>query len=70
MRRPTRRDLLIVVGQLQDLIGQAEAEHANDRSPDGFERGQEALRLAHDLCVRARSFDPPVSGKSRKGWGQ
>ena len=36
-RKPTRRDLLIVIGRLQDLIGKATAAHGNDRDPNGFE---------------------------------
>lgn len=67
-RRPTRRDLLVVIGRLQDLIGETDHRHGNDRDPNGFERGQRALKLAHKLCVDARSFDPPI--EDRLGpWG-
>lgn len=38
VKKPSRQDLLKVVTRLQLLIGQAEAYHANDRNPDGFER--------------------------------
>jgi uncharacterized protein (DUF1778 family) len=57
--KPTRAVLLRVVEELQNLIGQASAHHGNDRDPDSFELGQKALEQAHDLCIQARSFDPP-----------
>jgi hypothetical protein len=60
-RRPTRRDLLVVVGRLQDLVGRAMCAHGNDRNPDGFEQGMRALQAAHELCVAARSLDDPVA---------
>lgn len=73
MRRskPTRRDLLIVIGKLQDLIGEARGTHENDRRPPhAFERAQDQLREAHELCVDARSFDPPieVDKRNKRGW--
>lgn len=60
-RKPTRRDLLVVIGSLQDLIGQAIAAYGNDRNPDGFEQGMDFLAAAHALCVAAASQDPPVN---------
>lgn len=69
MRKPTRRDLLIVIGRLQDLVGRAHTDHANDRDLDGHEKGQDSLERAMQLCIDARSFDPIVVGKSRGGWG-
>ena len=60
-RKPTRRDLLVVIGRLQDLIGQASAFHGNDRNQDGFELGMQALDEATRLCHRATAQDPPVS---------
>lgn len=59
-RKPTRRDLLMVIGHLQDLIGEASASHGNDRNPNGFERGQKALADAMKVCIEARSYDPPL----------
>lgn len=67
-RKPTRRDLLVVIGRLQDLIGQAMAAHGNDRNPDGFEQGQDALDAAHALCVAATRQDPPI--KSSGPWAE
>lgn len=69
-KRPTRRDLLLVITQLQGWVGEAAALHGNDRDPNGFERGQAALRRAFALCVEARSFDPPLQARKRnaRGW--
>lgn len=58
--KPNRRQLLRVIGELQDLIGRANALHANDRDPNGFEKAQAALDEAFQLCLDARSFDPPT----------
>ena len=61
-RRPSRRDLLIVISELQGLISQAISAHGNDRDPDGFEKGQRGLAMAFEACVLARSFDSPTDG--------
>lgn len=58
-RKPTRRDLLVVIGRLQDLIGTAIAHHGNDRDPNGFELGMGALEQGHQLCIDALSQDLP-----------
>jgi len=60
-RRPTRRDLLVIIGRLQDLIGRASAAHCDDKNRDGFELGMKALAEAHELCIEAARRDPPVS---------
>ena len=60
LRRPTRRDLLVVIGRLQDLIGQSLANHGKDRNPDGFELGQDALAVAFQLCIESASQDKPI----------
>ena len=55
-RKPTRRDLLVVIGALQDLIGQAIAAHGNDRNPDGFEQGMDFLASGScSVCGRFTS---------------
>jgi hypothetical protein len=59
-KKPSRRELLRVIGVLQGKIGRATAYHANDRDPNGFEKAQVELAKAFDLCIRARSFDPPT----------
>lgn len=58
-RKPTRKDLLRVVCELQDLIGEALAAHDNDRDPDSQLKVRTPLAKGFDLCVQARSFDPP-----------
>lgn len=69
-RRPTRRDLLIVIGALQDAIGLARSCYRDDRNRDGLEQGHRVLDRAHDLCVRARSQDPPIEGRRLGPWGE
>lgn len=59
-KKPTRKDFLKILGELQRLIGKAKGLHANDRNPMGFEYGQNALEEAHELCISASQFDPPV----------
>lgn len=58
-RKPSRKQLLRAIGELQMLIGDAIAFHTNDRNRHGFEHGQKALRKAFEICIDARSFDPP-----------
>jgi hypothetical protein len=57
-RKPSRKQLLLAIGELQTLIGDAIALHNNDRNRHGFEQGQKALAEAFELCIDARSFDP------------
>lgn len=64
--KPTRRDLLIAVHTLQGLIGDAYMFHGNDRDPNGFERGQNALKEAERLCHCVLGADPPMDGKRSK----
>jgi hypothetical protein len=59
-KRPTRRQLLQAITELQSLIGRAAATHGNDRDRNGFEKGQKALDEALKLCINAREFDPPT----------
>lgn len=59
-KKPTRRDLLKVVTELQALISKGRSLHGNDRNPHGFEQGQNVLQEAFELCIAARSFDPPT----------
>lgn len=58
-RKPTRRDLLVVVGRLQDLVGQAIA-HDNDRNPNRQAQVRGTLEQALDLCIATLSKDPPL----------
>lgn len=59
-RKPTRRDLLIVIGRLQNEIGLAMAQF-NDRNPERERDVNAALATAHDLCIEVRSQDPPIT---------
>ena len=59
-RKPTRRDLLLLIGHLQNQIGDAIGSIRDDQSPDSFEAGLRELHEAHDLCIEARSYDPPL----------
>ena len=58
-RKPTRKDLLVVIGELQNRIGLAKAL-CNDRNPDRQAQVDHALQTAIELCVEARSYDPPL----------
>lgn len=69
-KKPTRADLLIVIGRLQNAIGDARADHYADTEQASFERAQRTLEAAFDLAVEARSFDPPMAHRSRNGWSE
>ncbi len=58
-RKPSRRDLLIVIGRLQDLIGRANSLN-NDRNPNKQASVDGFLNEAHQLCVEVRSYEPPI----------
>lgn len=60
-RRPTRRDLLVVIDRLQNLVGWAMARN-NDRNNNRHADVDGTLDYAHRLCVAARSQDPPFEG--------
>lgn len=59
-RRPTRHDLLVIIGRLQNLVGHARARN-NDRNPERQGDVDSTLDAAFALCVRARSQDPPLN---------
>jgi len=68
-RKPTRKDLLIVISRLQQMIGYAKSKHGNDRDQFGFEDGQRTLGKAFNLCIEAVGQDPQVSTKCGP-WGE
>jgi len=68
-RRPTRRDLLVVVGQLQDAIGRLSAVTNNDRSPTRADDLKPLFAAAFDLCVAATAHDPPLTARLGP-WGE
>lgn len=59
-KKPNRKEMLAIITELQLLIGKAIGLHGNDRDPNGYEKGQKILEEAHQLCIEARSFDPPT----------
>ena len=63
--RGETRKLLIVIGELQSLIGTARALHENDRDPMGYTRGQNALSKAFELCLDATSRYEPIVVKEK-----
>lgn len=62
-RKPTRRDLLIVIGRLQDLIGDIVVVF-HDRNPNREAQTNARIRRALALCIEVRSYDPPTDGRS------
>lgn len=68
-RKPTRRDLLQVIGRLQNLVGGA-MRVSHDRNPNSRAQVSVALETAHSLCVEALAQDPAeASDPSGLGWG-
>lgn len=57
--KPNRKELVQVIGQLQNLIGLAKSAAWNDRDPNRMVNIQAPLSEGLDLCVDALSFDPP-----------
>jgi hypothetical protein len=60
------RKLLIVIGELQSLVGTARAFHENDRDPNGYVNGQDALTRAFELCLDATSEYEPIVLRGKK----
>ena len=58
-KKPTRKDLLKVISRLQGLIGSAQGIYDNDIATNRADRLHLLLEEAFDLCIQARSFDPP-----------
>lgn len=66
MKRPTRKELLMVIGRLQTLISSAKGR-ANDRNPNRAADLDRILGYAHDLCMTATGYDDIVERKGE--WG-
>lgn len=66
-RKPTRRDLLIVIGRLQDIVGAIKAVD-HDRNQNRADDKEPLFKKAFDLCVEARSYEPPI--KDSGPWSQ
>jgi len=54
------KKLLRGVDTLQGLIGDAIGYHYNNRDPNGFEKAQQCLERAHELCIQLRSMYEPL----------
>ena len=67
-RKPTRRDLLVVIGRLQGLIGDINANVWNDQDQHSLEAVDKAIKEAFSLCVESRGWDPPI-GNRLGPWG-
>jgi hypothetical protein len=67
-RKPTRRDLLVVIGRLQHLVGLADALN-HDRNPNRHAEVHGTLEEALKLCIEVRSQDPPIDHHSGP-WGE
>lgn len=57
-RRPTRRDLLVVVTRLQAFISGAMMQDLNENQDPANRRRE--IQGGMDLCVEALEQDPPV----------
>lgn len=68
-KRPTRTDLLRVIGRLQSLVEAAKSTN-HDRNPYGRAQSEGALntaiRLCQDVTMNEHSEDIEPTGK---GWG-
>ena len=60
------RKLLTIIGEIQDRVGMAKSWHENDRDPSAWERGQELLQEAFDLCIVATSPFYPVDMEEKE----
>ena len=54
------KKILQKVGEIQDLVGLAMANHANDKNTDAYEKGQEQLKKAFDICLEITGMYDPI----------
>lgn len=54
------KQLLIVLNELQTLIGSAKGDHANDRDQSGWENGQLKLEAAFNICIETLGKYPQI----------
>ena len=57
--KPSRKALLSVIGELQEMAGRARAIYLDDVSINRAEKLLPLLEKMSRLCIDARSFDPP-----------
>lgn len=58
-RKPTRRDLLIIVARLEGILGRV-AMAAGDRNPERARDIDDLVEAGNQLGIDARSFEPPI----------
>jgi hypothetical protein len=59
-RKPTRRDLLVVISRLQTLVGSI-GSAANDRNSNSAAQLAAIERRGMQICLEATSQDPAVT---------
>lgn len=59
-RKPTRRDLLIVIGRLQNLFGSV-GTAASDQNPNRAHQLQKIAKRGLNVAVEALEQDDPVT---------
>lgn len=59
--RGRTKKILLKVGQIQGLIGEAKTFHGNDRDNFGFERGQKKLEEALNICYEITAMYEPLN---------
>jgi len=64
--RGKTRELLLVIGDLQDKVGLARAYHYADTDPTGFEKAQSLLDEAFELCISTTGKYEPVEKPRKK----
>lgn len=57
--KPSRKDLLKVISELQALFGKINATYHNDRLEDRASKIAQACEEGMEMCITARAFDPP-----------
>lgn len=57
--KPSRKALLFIIGELQQMAGRAQSIYLNDTSTERADRLLPLLKRMEELCIDARSFDPP-----------
>lgn len=58
-RKPTRRDLLIVIGQLQEIFGFLSGA-TSDRNPNRMAQLVAGADAGLNRCIEALGMDPPI----------
>lgn len=59
--KPTRRELIVAISRLQDLVGRAQGSAQNDRSANRLAEVLADLGEAFDLCITIVGEDRQAS---------